>query len=167
MVVFDLQFGWNRVEGRGSATIHDVTISNIMPPPAPTTSSTLTSLLAKQNKTEKALARTENSLASLETYLDSLNTGHVDVSKLKDVVRHYDTTAEELDNKVTKLEEELKELKTTVTAEQQKLSGPTGIEKLSLKAAIGVFADYEGEVKIALIYGTQFIHSITRNHDRN
>jgi hypothetical protein len=144
----------NRVEGRGTATIHDVTISNIVPPPAATTSPTLTSLLAKQKQTEKALARAEKSLASLNTYLESLNTGHVDVSKLQDVVRHYDAAAEELDDKVTKLEEELKGLTIAVKAEQEKLSGPTGNEKLDLRATIGVFADSEGEVKIALIYGT-------------
>lgn len=125
-----------------------------MTSPSATTSPTLTSLLAKQKQTEKALARAEKSLASLNTYLESVNTGHVDVSKLQDVVRHYDATAEELDEKVTKLEEELKELAIAITAEQEKLSGPTGNEKLDLRATIGVFADSEGEVKIALIYGT-------------
>jgi chromosome segregation ATPase len=98
----------------------------------------------------------------LETYLKSVNTGHVDVSKLQDVVHHYDATAEELDDRVTKLEEELKELKTAAKAEQEKLAGPTGNEKLNLRATIGVFADGEGEVKIALIYGT-CIHSFIHN----
>jgi peptidoglycan hydrolase CwlO-like protein len=144
----------NRVEGRGTATIHDVTISNIVPPPAPTTSPTLTGLLAKQKQTEKALARANKSLDSLQTYLQSVNTGHVDVTKLHDIVRHYDETAEGLDDRVTKLEDELEELATAITAEQEKLSGPTGNQKLNLRASIGVFADSEGEVKIALIYGT-------------
>ena len=153
----------NRVEGRGTATIHDVTISNIVTAPSATTSPTLTSLLAKKKQTGKALARAEKSLASLNTYLDSVNTGHVDVSKLQDVVRHYDATAEELDEKVTKLEDELEELAIAITAEQEKLSGPTGNEKLNLRATIGVFAESEGDVKIALIYGTcsiilSFIH---------
>ena len=144
----------NRVEGRGTATIHDVTISNIVPPPASTTSPTLTSLLAKQKQTEKAFARAEKSLASLASYLESVTTGHIEFSKLGEVVHHYDAAAEELDEKVTKLEGELQELKTAVKAEQEKLSGPTGNEKLDLRATIGVFADCEGEVKIALIYGT-------------
>jgi peptidoglycan hydrolase CwlO-like protein len=42
------------------------------------------------------------------------------VSKLQDVVHRYDATAEELDDKVTKLEAELKDLKTVVKAEQNK-----------------------------------------------
>jgi DNA repair exonuclease SbcCD ATPase subunit len=145
--------GSNRVEGRGTATIHDVTISKIVPPPIATTSAALTSLLAQQKQSEKALARAQKSLTSLETYLESVNSAHVNVSKLEDVVHHYDATAEELDNKVTKLEEQLEELKTAMKAEQAKLSGPTGNEKLDLRARISVFADFEGEVKIALIYG--------------
>jgi hypothetical protein len=150
--------GLNRVEGRGTATIHDVTISKIVPPPVATTSPALTSLLAQQKQSEKALARAHKSLTSLETYLESVNTAHVDVFKLQDVVHHYDATAEELDDKVTKLEEQLEELKTAIKAEQVKLSGPTGNEKLDLRATIGVFADFEGEVKIALIYGAYIFH---------
>lgn len=159
-MLLNVLIGFNRVEGRGTATIHDVSISNIVPPPAATTSPTLTSLLAKQKKTEKALARAKKSIASLGTYLESVTTGHVDVSKLQDVVHHYDAAAEELDDKVTKLEEDLQEIETAVKAEQEILSGPTGNEKLDLKAAIGVFADREGEVSIALIYGTcTIVHS--------
>lgn len=109
--------------------------------------------MAKQKQTEKALARALNSLGSLETYLQSVNTAHFDVSKLADLVHHYDVTAEELDDKVTRLQEELEELKTAIKTEQEKLSGPTGNSKLGLKATVAVFADFEGEVKIALIYG--------------
>lgn len=157
-----------RVEGRGSATIHDVTISDILPPPAATTSPTLTNLLLKQKQTEKALARTQRCLTSLQTYLDSVNTGHIDVSKLRDVVQHYDAAAEELDDRVTKLEDELRELNDAVKAEQEKLSGPTGNEKLNLRATIGVFAEAEGEVSIALIYGgSTSVYSLIRNdHDQ-
>jgi uncharacterized protein (TIGR02231 family) len=92
-------------------------------------------------------------IASLAGYLKSVHPSHVEFSKLHDLVQYYDSTAEELDDKVTKLEGELQEIKTAVKAEQDKLSGPTGNEKLNLRASIGVFADCEGEVKIALIYG--------------
>ena len=157
----ELTVVFNRVEGRGTATIHDVTVSDIVPPPAPTTSPTLTSLLAKQKQTEKTLARALNSLASLQTYLQSVNTAHVDVSKLGDLVHHYDVTAEQLDDKVTKLQEELEELKAAIKTEREKLSGPTENPKLGLKATVAVFADFEGDVKIALIYGA---HAFANEH---
>jgi len=142
-----------RVEGRGAASIHDVSISTIIPPPTPTTSPALTALLAKQKQTEKALARTQKSLSSLEKYLSSVSSSHVDTAKLRDVVQSYNATAGELDTKVTELEDELQELEDEIKAEKVKLSGPTGNEKLNLKASIGVFADVDGEIQIALIYG--------------
>ncbi len=144
----------NRVEGRGTATIHDVTISTIVPPPVATTSETLTDLQTKQKQIEKAIARTRKSLASLEKYIGSLNTNHVDVTKLGDVVQNYETTAASLDDRFMELEDNLKAVEESIKKEKEKLSGPTGNEKLNLKATIGVFANVEGEVKVALIYGT-------------
>ncbi|KAF8148209.1 hypothetical protein B0H34DRAFT_669000 [Crassisporium funariophilum] len=141
-----------RVEGRGSATIHDVTISTIVPPPALTSSDALVALCAKEKRLEKALERTKKSLASLETYLESLNVEHLKVTQLREVVKNYDETGEELDDKVTELEKELLETTAAIKEERLKISGPSGNEKLNLKASIGVFADFEGEIKIALIY---------------
>ena len=143
----------NRVEGRGTATIHDVTISTIVPPPTATTSEILSDLQTKRKQTEKAIARTRKALASLEKYIGSLNTHHVDVTKLGDVVQNYETTAASQDDRIMELEDNLKALEESIKKETEKLSGPTGNEKLNLKATIGVFADLEGEVNIALIYG--------------
>ena len=143
-----------RVEGRGAATIHDVTLSTITPPPIPTSSPSLVELLSKEKRVEKALGRTLKSLLSLETYLSSLKAEHLQVTKLQEVVEQYDSTAGNLDEKVTELEKELKETQEAIKEERKRLAGPTGNEKLNLKATIGVFADSEGEIKIALIYGT-------------
>jgi hypothetical protein len=148
------RFNSCRVEGRGAATIHDVTISTITPPPIPTTSPLLVELLSKQKCTEKALARTVKSLASLETYLSSVKAEHLQVTKLREVVEQYDSNAAGLDEKVTRLEKELNETEEAIREERKRLAGPTGNEKLNLKATIGVFADSEGELNIALIYGT-------------
>ena len=143
-----------RVEGRGAATIHDVAISTITPPPIPTTSPLLVELVSKQKRTEKALARTVKSLASLETYLSSVKAEHLQVTKLREVVEQYESNAAALDDKVTKLEKELKETEQAISEEKKRLAGPSGNDKLNLKATIGVFTDSEAEIKIALIYGT-------------
>lgn len=143
------------MEGRGAATIHDVAISTITPPPKQTTSPVLDALLAKEKKTKKALARALKSLSSLETYISSVKVQDIEVTKLREVVQQYDTTAEEVDDKVTELEAELKITSESIEEERKRLAGPTGNEKLNLKATIGVFADFEGEIKIALIYGKQ------------
>lgn len=141
-----------RVEGRGAATIHDVTISTIIPPPIPTTSTELKGLELNHKQTEKALERSRKAIASLENYLDSVNVEHVAVTALGEVVETYESTCEKLDDKVTELEKQLDDLYKSIEDERKKLSGPTGNHKLNLKASIGVFADHEGEVEIALIY---------------
>ena len=143
-----------RVEGRGVATIHDVTLSTAERLPAPTTSDKLQSLEADHTKTVKALARAEKALSSLQTYLTSLNSQHLDVTKLQSIVDNYDVAAEKLDDKVTELESKKEKLEKEIEEEKNALAGPKGNEKLGLKATISVFADAEGEVEVALIYGT-------------
>ncbi|KAF6747896.1 hypothetical protein DFP72DRAFT_1167026 [Ephemerocybe angulata] len=159
VVVTDLPFAIDqqsfRVEGRGAATIHDVTISTVVPPEAPTTSEKLEALQAEQTKTLKALARAEKALSSLETYLNSLNSQHLDVSKLPSIVDSYDAAAEKLDTKVTELENTKIRIEKEIEEETKSLAGPKGNEKLNLKSTIGVFADLEGEVEIALIYAVR------------
>lgn len=143
-----------RVEGRGTAaTIHDVTISNIVPPTRPTSSDTLKELLDKERRTEKACERAKKSLTALETYLGSLKIEHLEASHLREVVNSYDTAAEELDNRIAELTNVLTETDEAISVEKRRLSGSLGNTKLNLKASIGVFADSEGEIKLALIYG--------------
>ena len=64
-----------------------------------------------------------------------------------------DATAGALDDQVTKLEKEIEDVQKAITEEEERLAGPTQNEKLNLKASIGVFAEFDGEIKIALIYG--------------
>lgn len=142
-----------RVEGRGSATIHGVTISTIVPPPSLTSSDTLKELLDKKKRTERACERAMKSLGGLEAYLGSLKIEHLAASNLREVVNSYDTAAEELDDRITELKDELAETDDAISIEKAKLSGPVGNPKLNLKVSIGVFADFEGEVSIVLIYG--------------
>lgn len=143
------------MEGRGAATIHDVAISNIPEPVVASTSANLQALLFKKEWNQKALERSKKLLASLGTYLSTLNVQHLDVADLSKVIDGYDTTGQGLDEKVTELEKTLKSIETDINAERAKLKGPTGNRRLQKRTAIGIFAEAEGEVEIALIYGTQ------------
>lgn len=122
----------------------------------PSTSPELEALISKKKRADKALARTKKSLDSLSAYLASFNVDHLDVSKLQSAVDVYDTSAAQLDEKVTELEKEIKEIDEAMDEERKKLAGPSENSKLNLKASIGIFADSEGEIKIALIYGVSF-----------
>ncbi|KAJ6527188.1 hypothetical protein B0H19DRAFT_970147 [Mycena capillaripes] len=141
-----------RVEGRGAATIHDVTVSTAKGEHIPTSSPELTALLNKREKTASALARCDKSIASLEQYLSSLTVQHLEVSKLASAMENYDSTGEKLDAKKFDLTEQLRTIDADIVLERARIAVPHENDKLRVKAAIGVFAQAEGEVEIALIY---------------
>jgi uncharacterized protein (TIGR02231 family) len=145
-----------RVEGRGAATIHDVVVSRAPQEPVVTTSSALAVLLLKKQRTEKALQRCKKSIASLETYLGTLNVERVNVSQIGDVMRGFDSQGEQLDDRVLGLEQQLSTTEDEIRVERERLAGPSKNDKLGLRAAIGIFAASEGDVEIVLIYA---VHS--------
>ncbi|KAJ7162879.1 hypothetical protein C8R46DRAFT_903388 [Mycena filopes] len=142
-----------RVEGRGAATIHDVTVSTAKGEwHVPTSSPALVALLSKRGRTANALARCAKSIASLEQYLGSLTVEHLDVSKLESVMANYDATGERLDARKIDLTAELRQIDEDVAAERTRIASPHENDKLRVRAAIGVFAQGAGDVEIALIY---------------
>ncbi|KAF9465723.1 hypothetical protein BDZ94DRAFT_299259 [Collybia nuda] len=141
-----------RVEGRGAATIHDVTISTISEPAVPSTSPALKALQSKKQRTQKALRRCKKSIGSVEAYLTTLHVQHIDMAKLGQVMTDYNATAEQLDERLLELEQELNDIEEEIVVECAELQGTAIDKKLNLRAAIGVFAESAGEVEIVLIY---------------
>ena len=142
-----------RVEGRGAATIHDVTLSRIPQTERRSSSARLEELVTEKDLAEKALVRCKKGLASLEVYVSSINVQHTDVADLDIVIEHYDKAAEKLDKKIVGLEKTIKKISQDIEKERTELQGSPRDAKLGLRAAIGVFAATEGQVEIALIYG--------------
>ncbi|KAJ7037477.1 hypothetical protein C8F04DRAFT_952804 [Mycena alexandri] len=145
-----------RVEGRGAATIHDVTVSMAKREHVPTSSPKLVELLSAREKKSNALVRCEKALASVEQYLGSLTLQHLDVSKLDTVLQHYEATGARLDAQKSELTEELRRMDGEVATEHAAIAVPHENNKLRVKAAIGVFAETAGDVEIALIYAVPY-----------
>ncbi|KAJ7239018.1 hypothetical protein B0H12DRAFT_1136594 [Mycena haematopus] len=141
-----------RVEGRGAATIHDVTVSMSKGEHVATSSPKLAELLVKREKAANALTRCEKALTSLEQYLGSLTVQHLEASHLDSVLEQYDSTGGRLDAKKAELAEELRRLDADISSERVLIAVPHENSKLRMQAAIGVFAESEGGVEIALIY---------------
>lgn len=142
-----------RVEGRGDATIHDVVLSSMPPPPIATTSAKLVDLQGKRDQLQKALGRVRKALESIENYLATMNMQYIDPSNLTAVVDHYDSAAEKLDDRVLTLEKELKDTEDAIRAEQLVLSSPPEANSLlKQRVSVGVFAGSGGEVELILIY---------------
>ncbi|KAG5637323.1 hypothetical protein H0H81_004969 [Sphagnurus paluster] len=144
-----------RVEGRGTATIHDVVLSDIPSPPMPTTSARLDELSSEKELEEKALARAKKGMQSLEAYLTTLDVQHTDVETLDKVIEHYDTSGSKLDRKILELEKKIKRLASEIEAERKTFVGTPKNQKLGVRAAISVFAPSGGEVAVALIYAVR------------
>ncbi|KAF8073367.1 hypothetical protein FPV67DRAFT_741034 [Lyophyllum atratum] len=144
-----------RVEGRGAATIHDVTLSDMPQPPVPSTSERLEELTSEKELAKKALVRAMKGMTSLEAYLSTLNVQHTDVATLDKVIEHYDASGSRLDKKILDLEKKITTLRDEIKEEQDRIAGAPRNQKLGVRAAIGVFAASEGEVAIALIYAVK------------
>ncbi|KAF5374158.1 hypothetical protein D9615_008861 [Tricholomella constricta] len=142
-----------RIEGRGTAIIHDVTISRIFHPRrVPVTSPALSALLSKKDEIAKALERCKKSISSLESYLATMHIQHIDMSQIGKVLTEYDATAEKLDKRMLYLEKELAAVEKEIGDERKNLSAKAHNEQLNIRTVIGIFAEIEGEVEIALIY---------------
>ncbi|CAK5279898.1 unnamed protein product [Mycena citricolor] len=144
-----------RVEGRGDATIHDVTVAMENGEHKPTGSPKLTELYKHRERTTHALARVEKSLQSLEQYIGSMSVEHLPVANLDDVLTHYESTGARLDAKKSELTAELTQVDVDIASERASIAVPHESSRLRVSATIGVFAPKEGEVEIALVYAVQ------------
>ncbi|KAG6915017.1 hypothetical protein DXG01_013899 [Tephrocybe rancida] len=158
-----LEEGSLRVEGRGAATIHDVS-SYTHRPLVATPSSAIFALNLKKARISKALERCQKSIASIEAYLTTMDVKTIDVTQVRHVVKEYDATAEELDNRFLELQAQLKEIDKELVKEREKLRGPAHNARLNKRVVIGVFADMEGEVEIVLIYGKSLLFVTSHRH---
>ncbi|KAH6888799.1 hypothetical protein BKA70DRAFT_1442860 [Coprinopsis sp. MPI-PUGE-AT-0042] len=104
-----------RVEGRGNATISDVTVA-LPIAKKPDTDPKVAALKEELERTGNTLERTRSLLSSTEKYLESATAQYVDVSKLKEVTQNYEETAKRLDDEIIKLKKERSEL-------EQKIKG--------------------------------------------
>ncbi|KAF9012156.1 hypothetical protein BDZ89DRAFT_1077476 [Hymenopellis radicata] len=144
-----------RVEGKGSATIHDVTVSMAPSDTKATTSDVLQELLDKKQRIAGALKRAELSIGSLQTYLNSFDASRFEGKLLGDQIENYEAVAERLDERVMQLRKDEAATDAEIVVERQRLSAGTIDEDaaLRMKVGVGVFAAAAGPVDLILIYG--------------
>ncbi|KAF8636223.1 hypothetical protein AX17_003709 [Amanita inopinata Kibby_2008] len=151
-----------RVEGRGRATIHDVTIANMPIPPKPTTSPALDGLKSRKDHVSKALERCERMREALAKYLSTLHVEHVTVGELDKIVEGYDATEEKLDEKILDLQKQLSTIEEQILKEKDELGFSRctagffiqlfNQATLGLRTSLSIFAEAEGEAELILKY---------------
>ncbi|KAJ7640734.1 mucoidy inhibitor A [Mycena polygramma] len=144
-----------RVEGRGAATIHDVTLS-MEDEVVSKLSPQLEELMKTRKNTANAMARCDEALLSLKQYLGSITVQNLAVSQLESMLEQYESTAARLDTRNDELTRELQSIDAEIATERAQIKTPPEYSKLRNRAAIGVFAQKAGDVEIALIYAVPF-----------
>ncbi|KAJ7038001.1 hypothetical protein C8F04DRAFT_388256 [Mycena alexandri] len=144
-----------KVEGRGAATIHDVTLS-MAEKLRSRSSPRLQELLIMQEGKADDLARCQQALSSVKQYLGSLTVQHLAPSQLEEVLQQSETTGARLDARKVELMRELQRISADIESERAQIEISPGQNKLRNKAAIGVFAESAGDVEIALVYAVPF-----------
>ncbi|KAK7043145.1 hypothetical protein VNI00_008499 [Paramarasmius palmivorus] len=140
-----------RVEGRGKATIQDVNLSVNPPESESGSTTTLDELESKKTRIEKALERCKKSIASLETFLGTVSAQHTKSGDLVSVMKDYDTSAGELDEKLLGLQQQLKDVEKEIQVERKKVAPKAPYER-GRHASIGVVAEEDSDVELILLY---------------
>ncbi|KAF8920851.1 hypothetical protein CPB85DRAFT_1372857 [Mucidula mucida] len=119
-----------RVEGRGKATIHDVTLLLMDKTKEEATSDELRRLEERHQITQNALPRCSAPRKALEEYLDTLDVQHVEPTRLASIVENYDTTAGRLDMKILALGKEVAVLDAAIENERKINKNPAKLTML-------------------------------------
>ncbi|TFK24420.1 hypothetical protein FA15DRAFT_669652 [Coprinopsis marcescibilis] len=146
-----------RVDGHGSATIHDVTISPTPPKPhAVLTSPTLEELRAKKTSIENAKERAKNASEFLVTYISRQDPPQIDPGKLQDIIDNYESASHKLDERLTKLRAEKRRVSGEICEEEERIrsnhaaTATSGM--LNNRVTISMCADAECPVELELRY---------------
>ncbi|KDR71591.1 hypothetical protein GALMADRAFT_253935 [Galerina marginata CBS 339.88] len=141
-----------RVDGRGPAMIHGVTVFKVEKQQPDKSSSLLEELKGKKAQANNALGRCKNALAAVGSYIDRLSIEHLDISKLGEAMDIYDTTEEKWDNKILEVEKSLEVIDTQIQEERQRLEEQVADARLRTQVVIGLFAVDAAELQVNLIY---------------
>ncbi|PPQ67911.1 hypothetical protein CVT24_003174, partial [Panaeolus cyanescens] len=147
-----------RVEGHGSCTIHDVSLSEIPYPATPKSSPKLDELVAQRTVIDKALTRCQRAINTLNSFQTTIAVQTLEPAKLHDAHANIERVAQELDDKLIDLEEQKKLLHVEInkerlllnqSAETDGVAGPG----LRQRVSINLFADKAGQVELVITYG--------------
>ncbi|KAF5335630.1 hypothetical protein D9758_014804 [Tetrapyrgos nigripes] len=145
-----------RVEGRGSAIIQDVTVSEISASPEPKSSPALEDLKSRKRLLKKALHRCSITSRTLTVFMENAASHPTDFTRLQDITQQFSDAGKKVDKEEMELETELKEVEAEIEKEKKKLSGAAFADidpLLKKKVSIGLYAEKDTSVELVLTYG--------------
>ncbi|KAF9492677.1 hypothetical protein BDN71DRAFT_1396345 [Pleurotus eryngii] len=139
-----------RVEGRGAATIHDVSIAPT--PPATVDPKIMSALVKEYQSMANKVRRCKDVSAFLEKYLRNIAVVPSDHPQIPMIMQTYEHESSKIDDRLMDLEDALEKLRLRRDEELKRTTQAQPSDPLQLTATIGIFADKGGEAEIALIY---------------
>ncbi|KDQ13207.1 hypothetical protein BOTBODRAFT_175812 [Botryobasidium botryosum FD-172 SS1] len=150
-----------RVEGKGSATIHDVTVARTPATPQPhpqksATSPHLQSLYKERKAVGSELYRVSKHLEALERFASTLNAKDNSIDQVVEVMARYEPEAAVLHERTYDLEQRLLELDDSIHEEKSRLRSEadavTVSSELDKQVTVTIFARGKGPVELVLVY---------------
>ena len=156
-------FHFPRVEGRGPATIHDVTVGRTPEPPKPDVPTALLNLLEHKEQISEALQRGVTLRGAIDRYLATLDAQHVRAHELDKIMEGCEATCAKVEDRIRGLRKQLKAVEKDIQ-KQQEASVPEGggmatkgqkdkSSRVRAKISLSLFAEKESEVELVLVYG--------------
>jgi len=139
------------VEGKGTATIHDVTPTSKHQPGKLSDSPRLKELAAQRQKLNEAMERAKKRLGTLNSYLDRVSTEHTSVVQLRDILNLYEEEAEKLQGRMKEIQSDLELV--TKSEKDENAAHPPTIARWVYGASIGLFVPEAGALEIMVTYG--------------
>lgn len=133
----------HRVEGRGDATIHDVSITPTSV--APSDPAIEAAVAREYRSAENEARRCKDASFFLENFLRKVELVPCDHAQIPIILRTYQHASSKLDNRLVDIEEELEKLR---------LSRTPLSYLMPLTATVVMVAEHAGEAEIALVYGS-------------
>ncbi|KAG9226937.1 hypothetical protein CCMSSC00406_0003390 [Pleurotus cornucopiae] len=143
-----------RVEGRGAAIIHDVSIAPTPPaaPAAPADPEIASTLFKEHKHIANKVRRCKDVSAFLEKSLRSTELTPADYTQLSMIVQAYEDQSSRIDVQLVDLEEELENTRLSRDEARGRTPRAQAADRLGLTATIGISAEKGGEAEIGLIY---------------
>ncbi|KAF8648966.1 hypothetical protein AX16_006080 [Volvariella volvacea WC 439] len=152
----------NSMEGKGPATIHEVSVSTAAPTKRlePVDPSILASLRAREASVSAAIKRSEKAEKALEDYMKGITPNRVQAIQLPRVMDLYEKEAGRLQEMRAELEKSLKDIEWNIILEEQRLN-PHFLDfnsRLKTVVDVNLYGESKGRVELMVTYGVHRVH---------
>ncbi|KAH9484488.1 Protein F37C4.5 [Psilocybe cubensis] len=141
-----------RVEGKGNASIHDVTVEHTVPPQNSDDNSEQSRLVRECSNIETALQSARSSREALNKYLSTVHAEKVDIARLESTLDGYMMLGQKIGQKILDLKKELSVAQQELARVREADRKAPKVQPFSWKVSINVHGQLTETVRIFIKY---------------